>query len=229
MTRVRRNRGVGLLTVPVAPLRSPRAWTSLILGVVLVGAGLGLMIDADFGVSPADALITGLSRTSGLSVGVVLFSLSLLMVIAAWALGIAPAIGTLVCFVGIAIVVDLTRALTAALGIAGWSPAALIATWILGLAMLCAGVMGIFASALGTSPYDQLVRAVALRTGRSLGFGRVVVDAMALLGALALGGSWGIGTVVILLVVPVTLNLVLPRVHRVVHPSREDGLVPTAR
>lgn len=212
-----------------APLRSPRAWTSLILGVVLVGAGLGLMIDADFGVSPADALITGLSRTSGLSVGVVLFSLSLLMVLAAWALGIAPAIGTLVCFVGIAVVVDLTRVIAAALGIAGWSLAALIATWILGLAMFCAGVMGIFASDLGTSPYDQLVRAVALRTGRSLGFGRIIVDTMALLGALALGGSWGIGTVVILLVVPATLNLVLPRVHRIVHPAREGGLVATAR
>lgn len=190
-----------------------------------MGAGLGLMIDADFGVSPADALITGLSRTSGLSVGVVLFSLSLLMVIAAWALGIAPAIGTLVCFVGIAVVVDLTRALTAALGIAGWSLAALIATWILGLAMFCAGVMGIFASDLGTSPYDQLVRAVALRTGRSLGFGRIVVDAMAFLGALALGGSWGIGTVVILIVVPITLNVVLPRVRRIVHPERADAAV----
>ena len=42
-------------------MRSPRAWVSLVLGVVLVGAGLGLMIDADLGVSPADAFITGRS------------------------------------------------------------------------------------------------------------------------------------------------------------------------
>ncbi len=206
-------------------MRSPRAWVSLVLGVVLVGAGLGLMIDADLGVSPADAFITGLSRTSGLSVGVVLFSLSVLMVIAAWALGVAPAIGTLVCFVGIAATVDLTRALSAAVGLPQWPAAALVGVWLVGLAMFCAGVMGIFAAELGTSPYDQLVRAVALRTGRSLGFGRIVVDAMAFLGALALGGSWGIGTVVILIVVPITLNLVLPRVRRIVHPERADAAV----
>ena len=41
-----------------SPLRTPRAWAALLIGVVFVGIGLGMMIDADFGVAPADALFT---------------------------------------------------------------------------------------------------------------------------------------------------------------------------
>ena len=202
---------------PRSALRTPRAWVALLAGVVAVGVGLGFMIDADFGVAPADALFTGLSRASGLTVGTVLVIASILMVLMSWALGLRPAIGTLISFLGIAVVVDLTRVVDAMIGIPDWSLAARIAIWILGLLLFCAGVVGIFSSDLGTSPYDQVVRSVAYRTGRSLGIARLAVDAMALLGAILLGGSWGVGTVVILITVPIALNYVLPRVKRHVH------------
>jgi uncharacterized membrane protein YczE len=206
-------------TDPLArtPLRTPRAWAALLIGVVLVGIGLGMMIDADFGVAPADALFTALSRTSGLSVGTILVLASILMVLMSWALGLKPAIGTLISFVGIAVVVDVTRLLLAAVDAPDWALAARIVLWIAGLLLFCAGVMGIFSSDLGASPYDQVVRSIAYRTGRSLGFARLAVDAIALLGAIVLGGSWGIGTVIILAVVPLALNRVLPHIKRHVH------------
>ena len=185
----------------------------------MVGIGLGFMIDADFGVAPADALFTALSRTSGLTVGTILVLASILMVIMSWALGLRPAIGTLVSFVGIAVVVDLTRMLLALIDAPEWSLAARIPLWIAGLILFSGGVMGIFASELGASPYDQVVRSIAYRTGRSLGFSRLMVDVVALLGAIVLGGSWGIGTVIILVTVPIALTVVLPRVRRHVHPS----------
>ena len=200
-----------------SPLRTPRAWAALLIGVVLVGIGLGMMIDADFGVAPADALFTALSRTSGLTVGTILVLASILMVLMSWALGLKPAIGTLISFVGIAVVVDLTRLLLAAVDAPDWVLGARIVLWVVGLLFFCAGVMGIFSSDLGASPYDQVVRSIAFRTGRSLGFARLAVDAIALLGAIVLGGSWGIGTVLILVVVPVALNRVLPHVKRHVH------------
>lgn len=203
--------------LPISPLRSPRAWAALIVGVVFVGIGLGMMIDADYGVAPADALFTALSRTSGLTVGTILVLASILMVVMSWALGLKPAIGTLISFVGIAVVVDATRILLGVAGAPEWAMAARVPLWILGLLLFCAGVMGIFASELGASPYDQVVRSIALRTGRSLGVARVMVDAVALLGAIVLGGSWGIGTVIILITVPLALNLVLPHVKRHVH------------
>lgn len=200
-----------------SPLRTPRAWAALLIGVVLVGIGLGMMIDADFGVAPADALFTALSRTSGLSVGTILVLASILMVLMSWALGLKPAIGTLISFVGIAVVVDLTRLILAAVEAPDWALVARIVLWIVGLVFFCSGVMGIFSSDLGASPYDQVVRSIAFRTGRSLGFARLAVDAIALLGAIVLGGSWGIGTVIILVVVPLALNRVLPHVKRHVH------------
>lgn len=205
--------------IPVVPLRNPRAWTSLVIGVALVGIGLGFMIDADFGVAPADALFTALSRTSGLTVGTILVLASVLMVLMSWALGLRPAIGTLVSFIGIAVVVDLTRLLLGLVDAPEWSLGARIGLWVVGLLFFCSGVMGIFASDLGASPYDQVVRSIAYRTGRSLGVSRLIVDAIALLGAIVLGGSWGIGTVIILVAVPLALNLVLPRVRRRVFAS----------
>ncbi|MGA0065840.1 MAG: YczE/YyaS/YitT family protein [Candidatus Nanopelagicales bacterium] len=204
--------------IPVVPLRNPRAWASLVIGVALVGIGLGFMIDADFGVAPADALFTALSRASGLTVGTILVLASILMVLMSWALGLRPAIGTLVSFVGIAVVVDLTRLLLGLVDAPEWSLAARIGLWIVGLLFFCSGVMGIFASDLGASPYDQVVRSIAYRTGRSLGASRLMVDVIAMLGAIVLGGSWGIGTVIILVAVPLALTLVLPRVRARLYP-----------
>jgi len=204
------------VTAP-ARLRAEVAWPTLIMGIVFVGVGLGMMIYADFGVAPIDALFTAVSRTSGLSVGIVLAVLSILMVLMAWALGVRPALGTLVSFLGIALCVDLTRAVGSVLGVTGWSLGVLIVWWVAGLAIFCLGVAGIFGADRGVSPYDLLTLAVSLRTGRSLGVSRLIVDAIALVGAIALGGSWGVGTVVILLAVPATLNVVLPRVKSRLH------------
>lgn len=199
------------------PYRSPRAWASLLVGTLLVGVGLGFMIDAGYGVSPLDAFFTGVSQHTGLSVGVILFVFSALMVLMSWALGLTPTIGTLITFIGIAILVDLTRLAGAAIGVPEWPASLRVAWWILGLLLFCGGVLGVFSCDLGASPYDQLARAIAFRTGRSLGFGRIILDTIALLSAIVLGGSWGIGTVVILLVVPLVLNRVLPHVKPRIH------------
>jgi uncharacterized membrane protein YczE len=200
-----------------SPLRTPRAWAALLIGVVLVGVGLGMMIDGGFGVAPPDALFTALSRVSGLTGGTTLLLASILMVLMSWALGLKPAIGTLISFVGIAIVVDLTRMLLAVIDAPDWVVGWRIVLWIGGLILFCSGILGIFSSDLGASPYDQVVRSISFRTGRSLGFARLSVDAIALLSAIILGGSWGIGTVIILIAVPVALNRVLPHIKRHVH------------
>jgi uncharacterized membrane protein YczE len=200
-----------------SPLRTPRAWAALLIGVVLVGVGLGMMIDGGFGVAPPDALFTALSRVSGLTVGTILLLVSILMVLMSWALGLRPAIGTLISFVGIAVVVDLTRMLLAVVDAPEWVVGWRIVLWIVGLLLFCSGILGIFSSDLGASPYDQVVRSISFRTGRSLGFARLTVDAIALLTAIILGGSWGIGTVLILIAIPIALNRVLPHIKRHVH------------
>ena len=200
-----------------SPLRTPRAWAALLIGVVLVGVGLGMMIDGGFGVAPPDALFTALSRVSGLTVGTILLLVSVLLVLMSWALGLKPAIGTLISFVGIAVVVDLTRMLLAVVDAPEWVVGWRIVLWIVGLLLFCSGILGIFSSDLGASPYDQVVRSISFRTGRSLGFARLTVDAIALLTAIILGGSWGIGTVIILIAIPIALNRVLPHIKRHVH------------
>lgn len=72
------------------PWRSWKAWSSLLLGVALVGLGIGLMVEAGWGVSPLDAFFSGVSNQSDFSMGIVLAVFSVAMVLVAWLFGVKP-------------------------------------------------------------------------------------------------------------------------------------------
>lgn len=200
-----------------SPWRMWQAWLSLALGVIFVGVGIGMMVEAGWGVSPLDAFFSGAAKQSGLTMGVILATLSILMVLVAWVFGIRPAIGTLVSALGIGVFVDIARMAAQPLMDSQPGVAVLIALWLAGLAIFCAGVLALFASELGASPYDQLTRALSKVLHVSLGLARIILDGAALLLAFLLGGSWGIGTLLLLLVVPVVLNRALPFARKIVH------------
>lgn len=205
------------------PWRSWKAWASLLLGVALVGLGIGLMVEAGWGVSPLDAFFSGVSNQSEFSMGIVLAVFSVAMVLVAWLFGIKPAIGTLVCALGIGIFVDIARIAYSGLAPDDLPIPLMVVLWLVGLAIFCLGVIGLFASELGASPYDQLTKATAKVLRVSLGVARIILDGIALLIAFLLGGSWGVGTLVLLLVVPIILNKALPWGRRIVHgPALAD-------
>lgn len=202
-------------------LRNARAWVSLVLGVIMVGSGVGLMLDGGLGVSPGDVLFSGLAHVTGWSVGLMVVASYLIFVLVTWPVGIRPGPGTLACIVLIGPSVDATRVLTSAIvDFSSWPMWALVAWWVLGLVVFTAGVVGLFAAQLGVSPYDQLTQAVHKLTRRSLGFARLVTDGTCFCVGVLLGGSWGVGTVVLLVCVPLALNRVLPAVRRFVSGSR---------
>ena len=89
--------------------------------------------------------------------------------------------------------------------------------------MFTAGIIGLFAANLGVSPYDQVTLAIAKLTRRSLGVSRFLVDACLLVAGFLLGGSWGLGTVAFLLLVPIALNRVLPPARGVVEAWAADA------
>lgn len=198
------------------PLRSPRAWSCLLVGVALVGAGVGMMLDSGFGVSPGDVLFSGLAHATGWSVGAVVVVSYSVMVAVTFPVGVRPGPGTLACVLLIGPSVDLMRTAGASFEVTTWSAAALVGWWVCGFTLFTLGVVGLFAADLGVSPYDQLTKALAKMTSQSLGFARFAVDGTFFVAGVALGGSWGVGTVVLLLLVPLALNRVLPQVKRVV-------------
>lgn len=205
-----------------ADLARPRAWVSLILGLICVGAGIGMMLDARIGVSSVDVFFSGLANTSSLTVGTVVIVASLVMVAATWPLGIHPGVGTAMSILLIGPAVDGARYLDSLLGVGTWDLPARGAWWLAGLTVFVAGVLGLFSANLGVSPYDHVTLAIAKLTGRSLGFARFLADGALLALGVLLGGSWGFGTVALLLVVPFALNQLLPPARRLI-----EGTKPT--
>lgn len=216
-------------TEPVqsAALRSPRSWAILILGVVCAGIAVALLLDSAFGVAPVDAVFAGISRQTGISVGTALIAACIALVIFAWLLGVKPGLGTVVSFFGIGLAVDATTWL---LDVTGWSVSDsawqvrllvwLVAAPLLGFAAAC-----MYSSGLGASPYDLFVQSLG-RFHLSIPVARVVIDAAMLLVAFLIGGAWGIGTVGLMLAIPLFLKIFLPLVGRFAphqsfeHPAR---------
>jgi uncharacterized membrane protein YczE len=198
------------------PIRSWKCWAALAAGVAFVGIGIGFMIEAGLGVSPLDAFFSGAASQSGFSMGIVLGTFSVAMVLVAWMLGIRPAIGTLISALGIGVFIDLVHIALQPVMPAAPPIASLFALWFLGLAIFCVGVLCLFASDLGASPYDQLTKAVAKVFRVSLGASRIILDGVALALAFLLGGAWGVGTLILLLTVPFVLNRALPLARRII-------------
>ncbi len=208
-------------------MRSPRSWGILILGTICAGIAVALLLDTAFGVAPVDAVFSGISRMTGISVGTALIAACMVLVLVAWALGVKPGLGTVISFFGIGLFVDLT---TWALEATGWSVTdstwqLRLVVWLLAAPLLGFAAACMYSSGLGASPYDLFVQSLG-RFHLSIPVARVIIDAAMLLVAFIIGGAWGLGTVGLMLAIPLFLKLFLPLVGRFAphqsfeHPAR---------
>ena len=197
------------------------------MGTVCAGIAVGLLLDTAFGVAPVDAVFSGISQMTGISVGTALIAACIALVIVAWILGVKPGLGTVISFIGIGLTVDLT---TWVLEATSWSvsendwPVRLL-VWVVAAPLLGFAAACMYSSGLGASPYDLFVQSLG-RFHLSIPVARAIIDAAMLLVAFLIGGAWGIGTVGLMLAIPVFLKLFLPMVGRFAphqsfeHPSR---------
>ncbi|UOQ44776.1 YitT family protein [Halobacillus salinarum] len=173
--------------------------TYYILGIIVLTLGIALTIQSHMGTSPFDALLVGLYRTFGLTIGsweiVVGFSMILFNAIAERRIPELIALAT--------------SLLTGAF-IDVW--VFTINNWIhpqvFSMQMLCL-LAGMVISALGISinlqadfapnPFDRTMLVVTKMTGWNVGFSRAVISVVLVTAAFFFGGAIGIGTLIIAL------------------------------
>lgn len=172
---------------------------SLFVGLVLVAVAIVALLESGLGLAPWDVFHLGVAEHSPLTLGTATIVVGLAVLIVAWVLGQTPGFGTVANAIVIGIVVD---ALLAAAWVSGLSETGL--GWRMGLLALGVVVFGLgiaiyIAAGLGAGPRDSLMLVLSRRTGVRFAIVRVGLEVIALVAGWALGGTVGIGTLAIAL------------------------------
>ncbi len=169
----------------------------LTVGIILFSIGIVCTVQANLGVAPWDTLHQGLSKHSGLTFGQVSIFVGLSIVAINILLKELVGLGTVVNIVLIGLIVD-------ALFTTGIIPE--MTTFLGGLVMLVIGMfilaLGSYyyiGAGLGTGPRDGLMVALVKKTGKPVGLIRGAIEGAVLILGYLLGGSIGIGTLILAL------------------------------
>ena len=194
-----------------------RRFPPLVAGLLIIGFSISISVRAQLGLAPWDVFHQGVAKALGLSIGVVVVLVGL-VVLLAWIplrqhLGLGTVLNTL------------SIGLIANLGLAIVPEQHLLAVRfpLLGLALLGFGLGGglYIGSGLGPGPRDGLMTAITAR-GHRLWVVRTVLECSVLVVGFALGGEVGIGTVLIAFSLGPLTHAGLRRFHLPVHDDTPE-------
>ena len=166
------------------------------LGLAAYGVSLALMVRANLGLDPWDVFHEGLSDRIGLSFGMTVNLVGLLVLLAWWPIKQKPGIGTVMNVLLIGTVADLTLFVVPELSGYALRAAVLVSA----IALNGVATASYIGAGLGPGPRDGLMTGVCGRTGWPVG--RV---------SFALGGTVGIGTVLYAVSIGPLVHWLLPR------------------
>ncbi|MFV2120333.1 YczE/YyaS/YitT family protein [Streptomyces sp. Act-28] len=171
--------------------RIPRRLAQLTAGLLLYGASSALLVRSGLGLEPWNVLHQGLSRLTGLSIGVVVTVMGAVVLLLWIPLRQRPGLGTVANVLLIGAAMDTTLAVVPT---AGGLPAR-IALMVSGVVLngLATGLY--IAARFGPGPRDGLMTGLHRLTGRSVRLIRTLLEAGVVVTGFLLGGSLGVGTV----------------------------------
>jgi uncharacterized membrane protein YczE len=194
-----------------------RRFPPLVAGLLIIGFSISISVRAQLGLAPWDVFHQGVAKALGLSIGVVVVLVGL-VVLVAWIplhqhLGLGTVLNTL------------SIGLIANLGLAVIPEQHLLAVRIplLVVALLGFGLGGglYIGSGLGPGPRDGLMTAITAR-GHRLWVVRTILECSVLVVGVALGGEVGIGTVLIAFSLGPLTHAGLRRFHLPVHDDAPE-------
>ena len=184
-------------TSPRAQPSSPPFVVRLLMlfgGLFIFSLAMALSLQCNLGAASWTVFHDGISRQTPLSIGMATQLVGLLMLGISWLAGIRPGFGTVANMVLVGLFLDLIL----------WTELIPEAdAYALRVAMLLAGIVVLgLASALyikagfGAGPRDSFMLALHHRTGLRVGKVRWMMEAGAVIAGIALGGAFGVGTII---------------------------------
>lgn len=188
------------------PTEVRRRLPRLVLAFVILGFAVTLTIRADLGLSPWDVLHQGISQRTGIPIGTVGILVGLAVLLVWIPLKEQIGLGTVLNVVLIGLSIDTTMLLVPEPGtLAGQWAALLAGTFLIGPAAAL-----YLSCELGAGPRDGVMTALVAR-GWSLRVIRTIMELAVLLAGFALGGTVGVGTVLIALTIGPNIHHFLER------------------
>ncbi len=164
----------------------------LIFGLTGYGFSMAMMVQAGLGLDPWDVFHQGLSRHTGMTIGLASAVVGVVVLLAWIPLRNRPGIGTIANVIVIAVTVDIGIAVLPAPDGIG-----LRVPMMLGAVLLNAVSTVLYIGAgLGPGPRDGLMTGLVARTGLSVRLVRTLIEATVLTAGWLLGGTVGVGTVI---------------------------------
>jgi uncharacterized membrane protein YczE len=170
-------------------------FTSLVFGLVLFALGIVLILESKLGLSPWDVLNQGLSEHTPLSFGMANVAVGLVVLITGWALGGKPGIGTVANAVLVGTFIQVFTSFDAVTNLARDGLGVRVALLLAGTLLIGPASAFYIGADLGAGPRDNLMLVGARRTGFRVGVVRATLEICALAVGIALGGTFGVGTV----------------------------------
>ena len=168
-----------------------RRFIQLQIGLLLYGASLALMVRADLGLNPWSVLHQGLSERTGISLGMVVNLVGLLVLLVWIPLRQKPGVGTICNVLLIGTAADV--ALWALPPIEGL--ALRIAFLAAAIVLNGAATAAYIGAGLGPGPRDGLTTGLVRISGWRIGWARTAIEVAVLAVGWLLGGVAGVGTV----------------------------------
>ncbi|WP_353938311.1 YczE/YyaS/YitT family protein [Streptomyces ficellus] len=201
---------------PRAGRHLTRRLFQLYIGLTLYGVSSAMLLRSGLGLEPWNVLHQGLSRLTGLSIGVVLIIVGAAVLVLWVPLKQRPGLGTVSNVFVIGIAMDGALWL---LPDAHGLPAR-IALMAAGIVLNGAATGLYIAARFGPGPRDGLMTALHRLTGRSIRLVRTTIEVAVVVTGFLLGGSLGIGTVLYALAIGPLAQLFL-RLFAI--PAQEGG------
>ena len=193
----------------------PKTFFFLMLGNWLYGTGEAILIKADIGQSPGTVLAQGIQNITGDTIGWTSFYISIGVMFLWIPLKNKVGIGTVLNIIFVSVAIDVMMPFFPSPD----SYAVSVVMVIIGILVIGLGSAFYIPSNLGPGPRDGLMTGLHYRTGIPIGRVRFVIEAAFLLAGWLLGGSVGLGTVLVTVLVGEVVAIFFGIVSRVSKPA----------